>query len=135
MQLPFLSYFSFFDILSFYFHNSYIMKKFLVLYFASEAAIATMNDVSEEEQQKEMQSWVSWGESNAANIVDFGNPVGITEKLSNAGVSWGDHKVLGYGIMQANSKEEMYEVLKSNPHMSWHNEATIEVSEIVDMMG
>ncbi len=81
-----------------------------------------------------MKLWEAWGENNAAHLVDFGNPVGITEKLSSSGVSRGEHKVMGYGIMQAENKEEMYKVLSSNPHMAWHEDCTIEVSEILPIM-
>jgi hypothetical protein len=36
--------------------------------------------------------------------------------------------------MQAENKEKMYEILKSNPHMGWNEEASIEVSEIFEIV-
>lgn len=110
------------------------MKKFLVLYFVKDSDIEKINKITSKEQEKEMKAWELWGEKYSNNIVDFWNPVGVTKKLSNSWVSQGEHKTIGYGIMQANCKDEMYEVLKSNPHLSWNNEATIEVSEINEMM-
>ena len=110
------------------------MKKFLVLYFAPEEVLESMGETSPEEQEKEIQIWKKWWDENSSHIFDFWNPVGTTEKLSAQWISRGDHKVIGYGVMQAENKEKMYEILKSNPHMGWNEEASIEVSEIFEIV-
>lgn len=109
------------------------MKKFLVLYHATQEAMEFMKTESEEDQAKEMEKWVSWINKNAENLVDEGNPVAGNHTMHTSGNKEDANDILGYCIMQGETKENVMNLLEDQPHLLWHNGATISVMEILPM--
>lgn len=109
------------------------MKNFLILYYATPEAMETMKDMTPEQQEADMKLWVEWMEKHQESMTDPWNPLGTTYKYSRSWVTRGDHKVLGYTIMKWEDIEGIYELLSTNPHLDWHEWATIEVSEVICM--
>lgn len=110
------------------------MKKFLILYFASKQAMETMKDMTEEQQEEDMALWLLWMWNHKKNMVDEWNPVWKTYKYDHSWISEWEHKVVWYSIMQWENIDKIYWYLETNPHVSWHEWASIEISEIVEMM-
>jgi hypothetical protein len=109
------------------------MKKFLVLYMApQEAPKEMMQTMTPESQEQEMKVWMEWINAHAANFVDQGNPVGKNTRITTSGATEISNEVMGYGIMQADSKEAVLEIMKGGPHLTMSQSYT-EVMEIVEM--
>jgi len=109
------------------------MKKFLVLYHANQDAMEFMKTESEEAQGKEMEKWVGWMNKNADSLVDEGNPVAGNHTMHSSGNKEEKNDIVGYCIMQGETKEEVMKLLKDQPHLAWHSGATMSVMEILPM--
>jgi hypothetical protein len=107
------------------------MKKFLVLYRASQSGFEQMMKSTPEQQQAGMAAWMAWSQQAAGSLVDMGAPLGKAVKVTGGGeISASPNDLGGYSIMQAESKEALAAELKRHPHFmvpdGW--------IEIVDMM-
>src|SRR6185503_7835285 len=92
------------------------MKKFLVLYKASQESFAQMMKATPEQQKAGMDAWNTWAKSAQSTIVDMGGPVGKTVKVTKGAVSPTTNDIGGFTIMQGESKEQVAEKLKNHPH-------------------
>lgn len=109
------------------------MKKYLVLYMAPGSAIKQMMEtMTDEQQQEDMRRWNDWMSANAANFADQGAPVGKNTRISRTGTEEISNEVLGYSIMQADSKEELLRVIGESNHLDMPGSYT-EVMELIDM--
>jgi len=64
------------------------MKKFVVLYMASEPEFEKMRKNSTPEQRKKgMEAWMKWMNDNKASIVEGGAPLGKTKRVDANGAS------------------------------------------------
>jgi hypothetical protein len=109
------------------------MKKFLVLYMAPVAAMQEMTKSMSPEQQKEnMGKWMQWMEKNAAHFADRGAPAGKNTRVAQDGAHEISNDVMGYSIMQAESKEELLKILESSNHLEMSGAYT-EVMECFGM--
>jgi hypothetical protein len=107
------------------------MKKFLVLYRASQSGFEQMMKSTPEQQKAGMEAWMSWSKKAAGSIVEMGGPLGKAVKVAKGGaVAASPNDLGGYSIMQAESKEALAAAMKEHPHFmtpdSW--------IEIVDIM-
>mgnify|MGYP000114919763 CR=1 FL=1 len=109
------------------------MKKFLVIYGMSSDAIADfMQNSTKEQQEADMKDWNEWMENNKEHMADMGNPVGKNTRLTKDSVEEISNDIAGYSIMQAESKEDLIEIIKTGPHLNMPKSYT-EVMEIVEM--
>jgi len=110
------------------------MKKFLVLYKASNSAFEQMKKSTPEQQKAGMEAWMTWSKKAASSIVDMGAPLGKSIRVTPTGQSPVTNDLGGYSILQAESKEALAETLKGHPHFMMP-ESSIEVIELMAMPG
>ncbi len=111
------------------------MKKFLVLYRASQSGFEQMMKASPEQQQAGMDAWMTWGQKAAGLLVDMGAPLGKAVKLTKAGdVSASPNDLGGYSIMQAESKEALAAQLREHPHFMMPD-GWIEIVDVMTIPG
>ena len=96
------------------------MSTFLVIYRIDPAAMADAPEPTPEQASEMTQAWMSWAERNSAAIVDFGNPT--TPASPGA-----DPSVGGYGLLQADTYDELATLLEDHPHRAMGG--TIDVYE------
>lgn len=111
------------------------MKKFLVLYRASQSGFEQMMKSTPEQQKAGMQAWMTWSQQAAASIVDMGAPLGKAVKVAKGGdVVASPNDLGGYSILQAESKEALAASLREHPHFMTPD-AWIEVVDIMPLPG
>ena len=111
------------------------MKKFLVLYKASQSAFEQMMKATPEQQKAGMQAWMGWSQKAAGSLVDMGAPLGKAVKVTKRGeVSASPNDLGGYSIMQAESKEALAQALKEHPHFMM-SDGWIEIVDMMDIPG
>jgi hypothetical protein len=111
------------------------MKKFLVLYRASQSGFEQMAKASPEEQQAGMDAWMAWSQKASSALVDMGSPLGKAVKVTRSGdVSASPNDLGGYSIMQAASKEELAAQLRDHPHFMMPD-GWIEIVDIMAIPG
>lgn len=103
------------------------MPKFLLVYHGGE-----MPD-DPKEVEAEMMRWKTWLDNLGGDVVDPGNPVGMSktiyaDKVTDDG---GSNPVSGYGIVNASSIEDAIVKGKGCPHL--RSGGTIEVAEIIEL--
>ena len=109
------------------------VKKYIVLYYASAAAIEQTQDFSPEDMQKGMELWKAWMDSCGDGLVDVGTPLGGGLKLTRAGGTPTDSGVTGYSILQAEDMESVQKLLVGHPHLDWAPGCEIAVHESMPM--
>ena len=110
------------------------MKKFLVLYKASQQSFQQMMKATPEQQKAGMDAWMTWSKSAQSYLVDMGAPLGKTMKVTKGAVSPTTNDIGGFSIMQGESKEAVAEKLKNHPHFQM-GEGWIEVVEMMPVPG
>ncbi len=73
--------------------------------------------MKEEDMKASMEKWVAWGDKNKDAIVDFGTPLGNATNITNEGAVKNQTWTSGYSILQADSMEDVVEILKDHPHL------------------
>jgi hypothetical protein len=111
------------------------MKKFIVIYHASEDAAKKMASASPEEMKAGMGPWMDWAKKCGIGLVDMGTPLGGGQKVTKAGTNPSTKEVVGYSILQANSMNEAVAMLKGHPHLDWVEGCEIEVHESLPLPG
>lgn len=110
------------------------MKKFVALYMATPAAIAGMGQMTPEAAKSGMDEWMTWSNAHKKGIVDLGNPLGKTKRITASGVSDMKNGVLGYSIVEGESADDAAKLFKDNPHVKMAD-AWIELVEVIDLPG
>ena len=111
------------------------MKKFLVLYRASQSGFEQMMKASQEQQKAGMDAWMAWTKKAAGSIVDMGAPLGKAVKVTKGGApSASPNDLGGYSIMQAESKEALAAQMKEHPHFMMPD-GWIEIVDIMPVPG
>jgi hypothetical protein len=110
------------------------VKKFLVLYKASQSGFEQMMKSTPEQQKAGMAAWMAWSKQAAASIVDMGGPLGKSLRVTSSGAEPTRNDLGGYGVMQAESKEALAESLKGHPHFMMPD-GFIEIVELMPMPG
>jgi hypothetical protein len=111
------------------------MKKFLVLYKASQAEFDKAMSASPADAQAGMDAWMAWSKKTAPSIVDLGAPLGKTMRVTPAGAAATRNDLGGYSIMQGESKEALAETLKGHPHFMMGKDSSIEIVEMMPLPG
>ncbi len=105
------------------------MKKFIVIYHASETALEAMANATPEDMQKGMEPWMAWATKCGTSLVDMGAPLSGGQKLSKSGSSASEKQVVGYSILQADDMDAAKALLAGHPHLDWADGCEIEVHE------
>jgi len=111
------------------------MKKFLVLYKASTEEFAAAMKATPEQAKAGMDAWTVWAGKAGSSIVDMGAPLGKSLRVTPTGASPIVNDLGGYSVMQGESKEALAATMKGHPHFMMGANATIEISELLEMPG
>ena len=109
------------------------MKKYLVIYHASQSAAKQMEKSTPEEAKKGMEPWMAWAKKCGSRLVDMGAPLGGGLKISKDGSAQSKRGVVGYSILQADNMEQAKAMLKEHPHLKWAAGCEIEVHEALPL--
>ena len=111
------------------------MKKFLVLYKASQSGFEQMQKATPEQQKAGMDAWMNWSKKAGPSIVDMGGPLGKSMRVQKGGsASPVTNDLGGYSVMQAESKESLAATFKEHPHFMMPD-GWIEIVEIMPVPG
>lgn len=109
------------------------MKQFLIIYGMPRDAMVKMKEMmSGEEMEKGMEEWKVWQDQYTEHIPEPGNPVAANTRVTADGVEEVPNELAGYSVMQGETKGEVVEMVKSNPHFKVPG-GYIEVMEIMPM--
>src|SRR5579862_667611 len=112
-----------------------VMKKFLVLYKASQSGFEQMKKATPEQQKAGMDGWMNWSKKAASSLVDMGGPLGKSVRVAKGGaVSPATNDLGGYSVMQAESKEALAASMKEHPHLMMPD-SSIEIIELMPIPG
>lgn len=89
---------------------------------------------TEEEGAKVMSDWMAWFEGIGSDVVQPGNPVGMSKTVSGGGVAddGGANPVSGYSVIKASDMDAAVAVAKGCP-MVKDGSGSVEVAEIMEM--
>lgn len=112
------------------------MKKFIVLYHASDDAMKEIMNATPEQQKAGMDGWMKWAAKCGDKLVDMGSPLMGGQTISQDGKSKHSTKeVTGYSVLQANDMNEAKSLLTGHPHLAANPACSIEVHENMPMAG
>ena len=117
------------------------MKHFLAVFTGSREASerSGWNALTEQEQQvrtqEGIQAWYSWMQNNAARIVVPGGPVGVTKRVSPAGIEDDRNNLCGYLVIAAESHEAAARLFEGHPHFSIFPGDAVEIMECLPIPG
>lgn len=111
------------------------MKKFVVIYHASQKATKQLKNASPEEIKKGMEPWMVWAKKCGRGLIDLGTPLGNGRKLSKTASTPSKREVVGYSILQAEGIKEAMKMLQGHPHLAWASGCEIEVHESLSLPG
>ncbi|HEY2248032.1 MAG TPA: hypothetical protein VGH70_11350, partial [Bradyrhizobium sp.] len=81
--------------------------------------------------QKGMAAWGQWMADHAADTVEVGGPLGVTKKVSNAGVADTHNAVAGYIVVRAESHEAAAKMFEGHPHFAIFPGEAIEIMPVL----
>lgn len=111
------------------------MKKFIVLYHAENGAMEGMSEMSPEQQKEGMDMWMKWGEKCGSGLVDMGSPLGNAHSMSKDNHGPSDSDVVGYSILQAESMDDVRNMIEGHPHLMMPGMCSVEVHEVMPIQG
>jgi hypothetical protein len=114
-------------------------KKFLAVYTGTEAAMEQWKKLDEAQRKARaasgLKAWAEWATANAAAIVDEGNPVGKTKRVSREGISDIRNNIAAYVVVQAESHEAAARLFEKHPHFMTFPGDAVEIMEFVPIPG
>ena len=111
------------------------MKKFIVIYHASESVAKKMADPESEDMKAGMKPWMDWAQRCGPGLIDLGAPLSNGQKVTKKGTLPSNKDVVGYSILQAENMEKAVAMLKGHPHIEWTEGCEIEVHEAMPLPG
>lgn len=114
-------------------------KQFLAVYTGTEAAMEQWKKLDEETRKARagsgLEAWAEWATAHAAAIVDEGNPVGKTKRVSREGIADIRNNIAAYVVVQAASHEAAARLFESHPHFTIFPGDAVEIMEFVPIPG
>ncbi len=104
------------------------MAKYLFVYHGGE------NPETEEEVAKVMDAWGQWLDSMGGDVVDGGNPVGMSMTVNSDGSTTddgGSNPASGYSLIEASSVDDAVTKAQGCPILQ--SGGSIELAEAIDM--
>ena len=108
------------------------MAKFMILYRAPMSAREQMAGATPEQMKAGMDAWMTWAGKAGDAVVDLGAPLGYSTHVASAAAAGED--VCGYSILQANSAQDITNILDGHPHLEMPGNS-IDVLEQLSMPG
>jgi hypothetical protein len=110
------------------------MARFMVLYRSPFSAQEQMADADRAQTRAGMDAWMAWAREAGDAVVDLGMPLGAGRHLDGSQVVLSDVDVAGYSILQADSLDDVVQLLERHPHVRVP-ENTLDVLPILAMPG
>ena len=107
------------------------MQKYLVLYYASAAAMQAMMDPEPVDMQAVMDAWKAWAERSGDALVEM-SPLSPGGRITASGSSANEMGVVTYSVLQADNMEAAQALLADHPHLG-HAGCGIEVYETMSL--
>lgn len=107
------------------------MKKFLVNYYSSPAAMQKMATATPEEKAAGMKPWMDWSNEMGENLVNMGSPLMPAQVVGSNSAA--KATATGYSIIQAADINAAQALLANHPHLQFDADSSIEVSECMSM--
>jgi hypothetical protein len=111
------------------------MNKYLVLYRSSTSAREQMASATSEQMKAGMDAWMAWAQRAGDAVVDLGAPLGNGGRVDAQGVSGDGGEVSGFSVLQADSRDAVFELLRGHPHLQMPGGSSIEVHEYLPLPG
>jgi len=110
------------------------MKQFLVTYHAPASAIEQFKNATQEQIMEATKPWMTWRSNFETNVVNFGARLTSGEDRSIKS-EWksSESEVTGFSILQAESKDELKEILKNHPQLHWDENCRVSIYEFQTM--
>jgi hypothetical protein len=105
------------------------MNRYVVLYNAPLSVEQRYVQVTSEEAMKGMQLWIDWAKKIGPALVDPGRPLGNAVRVTKEGLSPTESEIVGMSILQANSRDEVLEMVKDHHQLDWAEGSWILVLE------
>lgn len=104
------------------------MPKFMLIYHGGG------RPETPEEGERVMAAWGAWMEGIGADMIDLGNPAGMSKTVSSDGVAddGGSNPVSGYTLINAADIDAACDIAKGCPILEG-GKGTVEVAEAMDM--
>jgi hypothetical protein len=80
--------------------------------------------------QAGMAAWDAWVETNLANIVTLGGPLGKTKHVSSAGIEDVSNNMTAFTVVKASSPEEAAALFRDHPHFAIFPGDAVEIMRI-----
>jgi hypothetical protein len=110
------------------------LAKFIVLYNAPMSASEQMASATPEQRQAGMDAWMAWMQQAGNAALDMGAPMQAVSSFTANGKSASSSQASGYSILQADSQEQIEQLLNEHPHLKTPG-GSIEVFEVLSMPG
>jgi hypothetical protein len=104
----------------------------MVLYRSSVTAGEQMGSGSPEDAQAGMELWMRWAGKAGNAIVDLGSPLGSQKTIGEGDSS---QAIGGFSILQADSVEELENLLDGHPHFHSPGDPSIEILQFLPIPG
>jgi hypothetical protein len=108
--------------------------KILLLYHAPTSAKEQMAKATPEQAKAGMDLWMNWAKKDSHAIVDFGTPLDGATRIQPRSTSKSEGTVVGYSILQGDSRDAIEEILPDHPHFHTPR-GLLELFEFLPMPG
>jgi hypothetical protein len=99
--------------------RSNLMKRYIVLYYAPLEVAERFASATPEEAMKGMKLWEEWFRKIGSALVDPGKPLGNAMRITKDGVTKSNSKIIGMTILQADSMDQVLDMVKDHHHLHW----------------
>jgi hypothetical protein len=105
------------------------MGRYIVLYEAPLGVAERFARATPEEATTGMQLWVDWAERIGPALVDAGKPLGQAVRVTTRSAASTESNIIGMSILQADSMDEVLEMVKDHHHLRWAEDCEILILE------
>lgn len=110
------------------------MKKFIAIYHAPAEALKQSINATPEEKEAGMKLWFDWKEKNGNAVIELGAPLAGGLSIDSKGnLADSTKEVVGYSVVEGDSRETAQKLFEDHPHLNWHPKASVELHEVVNM--
>jgi hypothetical protein len=115
------------------------MKNFLAIYTGAPAGMdawKAMDAAQRQEKEKAgVEAWKAWVMKHQSSIVDQGNPLGRTKRISADGIADIRNNMAAYTVVRAESHEAAARMFEQHPHFMVFPGDAVELMECLPLPG
>ena len=113
------------------------MKTFLAIFTGTPAGMDAWKSMDatqrEAKEQAGIEAWKNWGLKQQASIVDQGNPLGKTKRVSADGIADIRNNMAAYTVVRAESHEAAAKLFEQHPHFTIFPGDAVEIMECLPL--